>query len=216
VKDGLLYHLLVNEGHEGFVLLSKSFLECLLLGSDLGVLLEDSLSLLVKDLSLLLSGCLLSKNGSSNVSSSSRVQFDFGGSVSERVLLSEWLAVGGLDRSEGVLDFLRSNESSNIGVGHNGAREMIIGLGLGKLRVSSVDSIQSLKSISSPDNESSKMSSGSKLKNVESVDIAEFNSRQVSEGLEPSAVILVVDDQRSSSLNVSSVSCLSLTSSEGD
>jgi len=196
-------------------LLGDSLGEFLGGSGSLGVLLGGSLSSLLKEISSLLSSLLRLGNRSSDVGGSSRVKSDSSSSVSERVQLGSGLAVGLSGNVDSVLDFLRVDESVDIGVGHDGSWESVVDLGLRLLGLSSVDRVQLLKSISGPDDESSEVSSWGELKNIESVNIAEFNSWQVSQSLDHGAVICVVNNQRSSSLSVSSVSGFSLTVSKG-
>jgi len=221
VKDGLLnqrvilFFLLADKGEVSLSLLGDSLGELLGGSGGLGVLLQGSLSLLLEDISSLLGSLLRLGNRSSDVGSGSRVKSNSSSSVSERVQLGSGLAVGVSWDVDGVLDFLRVDDSVDIGVGHDGSWESVVGLSLRLLGLSSIDRVQLLKSISGPDDESSEVSSWGELKNVESVNIAEFNSWQVSQSLEHGAVICVVNNQRSSSLSESSVSGLSLSVSKG-
>jgi len=106
----------------------------------------------------------------------------------------------GLLGSEGGLDFSRVDDSGKIGVGNE--RSGCV-----------VESVQLSESISGPENESSDVSSRGELKEVEGFNVDEFNSGKVSEGVDKVAV-LRVDDERSSSGNVSAVSDLSVSSSD--
>lgn len=80
--------------------------------------------------------------------------------------------------------------------------------------VCSVEAVQSLKCISGPDDESSQMASRGEFEEVQSGDVDEVHSRQVSEGFHHRGILLKIDDQRSSLLDVSSVSGLSLSWSD--
>ena len=68
----------------------------------------------------------------------------------------------------------------------------------------------------SPDDESSDVTSGGQLEEVESADVSNFNSGDVSQSLDQRNVSSTVDDKRSASASVSSVSKFSLSSSDLD
>lgn len=80
----------------------------------------------------------------------------------------------------------------------------------------SEDLVQLLESSFSPDDESSDVSSWGKLEEVKSADMSNFNSGNVSKSLNEGDIGTTVDNQRSSSGSVSSVSELSFSSSNLD
>jgi len=78
----------------------------------------------------------------------------------------------------------------------------------------SEDVVQLLEGRFSPDKESSDVSSRGELEKVESADVSDFNTRNVSEGFNERDISSTVDDQRSSSASVSSVSEFSFSGSD--
>jgi len=182
----------------------KNFLE-LLVGGLLGSLLVDG---------SLLGSLLLQGPGVSGFEGlGERVQFGHESGILEWVLLSLdnlllWFLV-----SENGLNFVGVDNSSNIGIGQHGSSKLEVNFLGGLLLVGSVDRVEFFESTLSPDDESSQMTSRSQLKEVQSADSSKFNSRQISEGFGERGV-LVVDNQRSLSLDVSSVSHLSFSSSD--
>lgn len=75
------------------------------------------------------------------------------------------------------------------------------------------DVVQLVESTFSPDDESTDVSSRSQLKQVKSAHVDGLNTGDVSEGSDEGDVVAAVDDERSSSGSVSSVSELSETGS---
>jgi len=147
---------------------------------------------------------------SSSGGSSSGVELDKGVDVGERVSLGGKSGASSLS-SDDALDLVGVDDSVDVRVGHERSGKLVSLLGRSS-SVSSVDGVELLESILSPDAESSKMASGGKLQKIQSVDASQFDSGNVSESLGKRA-LLVEDDQRSSSLDVSSVSHLSLSAS---
>lgn len=85
---------------------------------------------------------------------------------------------------------------------------------LTSILVSTEDLIETLEGIFSPDDESSDVSSWSELEKVESADMNDFNAWDVSQGLDEWDILPAVDDQRSSSGSVSSISLFSSSGSD--
>lgn len=85
----------------------------------------------------------------------------------------------------------------------------------GVLSGRSEESIQSFESRLGPDAESSDLTTGSQLFEGESADIGDFNSGDVSEGLDEFDVFVGIDNEGSFSNSVSSVSHFSFSGSEG-
>ena len=85
---------------------------------------------------------------------------------------------------------------------------------LAGILVSTEDLVETLEGILSPNDESSDVSSWGKLEEVESADVDDFNTWDVSQGLDEGDVLSAVDDQRSSSGSVPSVSLFSSSCSD--
>lgn len=116
--------------------------------------------------------------------------------------------------SDGSLDFVGVDDSTQIWVGDFVVRKNVsLFLFSGEL-VGSENVVEFLEGIFSPDDESSDVSSWGKLEKVESADVSDFNTWNVSQSLEKWDVLSAVDDQRSSSGSVSSVSLFSSSSSD--
>lgn len=142
-----------------------------------------------------------------------RIQLDHGSEVVEWVLvLGEALSLEDLF-SERRLDFIRVDDSSEIWVGNDGSWEDVVRLDLRSGFVASEDGVELLEGILGPDDESSQMTSWGELQEIESVNRGGFNSWKISEGLGDGGFI-VVNNEWSSSLSVSSVSHFSLSSSD--
>lgn len=195
-------------------------------GGSLGDLVGGS-SLLLLVLWLLLTG-LSNSLGSGflgSLSSGLGAELDTSGALGVGVELDEsteilqWVLLAGvsllllLDWSKLALDFVGVDDSGKVGVGDLGVGETVVDLSAGGLLVGSVEVVQSLKSTTGPDDESANVTSGSEEEEVETVDVDELDSGDVSERLNHWG-LLVVDDQGASSLDVSSVSELTLSASD--
>lgn len=118
--------------------------------------------------------------------------------------------------SDNSLDFVRVDDSGDIGVGNFMMRKspsFLLGAGL---LVGSKDIVQFFESTFGPDYESSDMTSRGKLEKVKSANMSNFNSWDVSEGLDEGYVSSTIDNKGSSSTSVSSVSEFSLSGSNFD
>lgn len=82
--------------------------------------------------------------------------------------------------------------------------------------VGSENGVQFSESTLGPDDESADVSSGGKLEEVESADVNSLNTWDVSQGSDKRDILAAIDNKRSSSGSVSSVSELSKTSSNLD
>lgn len=139
--------------------------------------------------------------------------------LDESTEILQWVLLAGvsllllLDWAKLALDFVGVDDSGEVGVGDLGVGETVVDLSGGGLLVGSVEVVQSLKSTTGPDDESANVTSGSEEEEVETVDVDELNSGDVSERLNHWG-LLVVDDQGASSLDVSSVSELTLSASD--
>lgn len=162
---------------------------------------------------LLGNSSLLSLDGTALLVDGSRVELGHNSEILERVLL-ELDTSGLLDgRFDNALDLIRVDDTTDISIGHHGTGQVVVGLHGGSLGVGSVQAIELLKGTLSPDAETSKMTTRGQLKEVQSLNVAQFNTRDVSEGLDET-LVLVVDDQRTTSLGVTSVPHLTLTTAE--
>ncbi|KAH3668253.1 hypothetical protein OGAPHI_002007 [Ogataea philodendri] len=128
--------------------------------------------------------------------------------VLERVLLQDVSSLLGslASWSNNGLDLSRVDQSSNIGVGDDVGWQGVAGLG-------AVDGVKSSESRLGPDDESTQVSTWSKLQQVEGLDRRSLDTWNVSESLDKT-LVLSVDDQWTSSLDKSSVSQLTLTGSD--
>lgn len=86
---------------------------------------------------------------------------------------------------------------------------------LSVLSVGTEDMVQGLEGRFGPDDQSTEGSTWGQLFKVESVDVVDFNSGDVSDSLEELDVLVGIDEEGSSTDSVSSVSDLATTSSEG-
>lgn len=208
IRKGTNYLLLgqknLLEGSVGLGNLGLS--SVLLLGSGLlGISGGLAGSLGFNEGSLLLSSGLLSEDFSSGDSLGVRVESHSEQTVLKRVLSVEVDLLSGYLLSEDRLDFIRVDDSLEVRVGHEGSGQLVVALLGGSLSVGAVDAVELFEGISGPDAESTEVTSRGQLQEVESGDRDQFNSGKVAEGLD-SRALLVVDNERSSSLSVSSVS----------
>lgn len=139
-----------------------------------------------------------------------------GSEVSQGVLLLDGvedsvLSLGSDDRLDGI----GVDDLGNIGVSQDSSVEVISALFLTSDSVRTEDLVEGLESRFSPDDESTEVTTGSQLSEVKSVDIGDFNTGDVSDSSDEGSVFIVVDEKGTSSEIVSSVSELSLTSSDG-
>lgn len=144
-----------------------------------------------------------------------RVEAEEHGLVDKRVLL---LCPGAFldllaSRANDGLDFVAVDEAGDVGVGDLGSGEDVILLKSSSLLEGAVDIIKEAESTLGPDDESSKVTTGSELKKIQSPDVDNFDTRQVAESLN-NAIILVVDNKRTTALTVPTVPQLSLSSTE--
>jgi len=140
--------------------------------------------------------------GSSGLSSSSSVRVELGseGSVGQSVLsVGVDRSLLGVFGSESRLNFSGVDDSGKIGVGDERSGSV-------------VELIQFGEGILGPDDESSNVTSGSKLKKVQSVDVDEFDSGKISKSINEFALFRV-DNEGSSSGNVSAISDFSVSTS---
>jgi len=115
--------------------------------------------------------------------------------------------------SDNALNGIGVDDLCDIRVGQDGSVEVVAGLFLGSNSVGTEDLVEGLEGRFSPDDESSEVTTRSQLSQVKSVDVADFNTWDVSDGSEEVDVFVVVNKEWASSESVSSVSELTLTSS---
>lgn len=113
-----------------------------------------------------------------------------------------------------ALDFVGVDDSGKIGVDNLGEWESVVNLFGGWLLVVSVEAVELIDGTLGPDDESANVATWGKKEEVEAGNFEEIDTRDVSEGLGHWGVLLVVDDQWTSSLGVTSVSELALSSSD--
>mmetsp|Transcript_25315 Transcript_25315/g.41564 ORF Transcript_25315/g.41564 Transcript_25315/m.41564 type:complete len:323 (+) Transcript_25315:1475-2443(+) len=133
------------------------------------------------------------------------IEFLQGNDRSQRVglgFVGLWRRLGRVDNR---LDFVRVNETSQVCVGHRGSRDA--------LAVFSIDSIKFLQGSLGPDAETSHVATRGKLQKIQAVDTAEFDPGKVTERLF-NTVVGGVDDQRSTTHGVTTVTHLTLTSTD--
>jgi len=115
--------------------------------------------------------------------------------------------------TEASLDLVRVDDTGNISVGEESARELVSALLSGGLLVGAVERVEALEGVTSPDNETTEMTTRGELEEVEAANAGELNTGQVSESLGERG-FLVVDNEGATTLDVTSVSQLALSSSE--
>ena len=114
-----------------------------------------------------------------------------------------FVSLGGrLGRVEDGLDFIGVDDTGEVGVGHGSGRDALSSF--------SVDLVQRVEGGLRPDAEASHVTSRGELEKVQAVDAAEFDTRQVAEG-KLDAVVLGVNDERTTAHGVSAVTHLTLT-----
>ena len=146
--------------------------------------------------------------GSSLLNGGIRVELEHRLDVLERVLLDRRSLGGGSSGLEGGLDFVGLEDSLKIGVSQDRARHretLLVGGG--------VDRVERLEGIGGIDGESTDMSTRSELEEVELIDGEKGDAGDVSHSLDDTVVVLV-DDERASLLDSSSVSHFTASSSE--
>jgi len=146
--------------------------------------------------------------GSSLLNGRIRVELEHRLDVLERVLLDRRSLGGGSSGLEGGLDFVGLQDSLKIGVGQDRARHRETLLVGGR-----VDRVERLEGIGGVDGESTDMSTRSEFEEVELIDGEEGDAGDVSHSLDDTVVVLV-DDERTSLLDSSSVSHFTASSSE--
>ena len=162
-----------------------------------------------------LSSGFVGLSGSFSLKSGVGVEFVQMFVVGQRISLLNVVSLGDfLLASDGSLDFVGVDDSSQIWVGDFVSRKNVSLFLFSGEFLSTENVVKFLEGIFSPDDESSDVSSWGKLEKVKSADVSDFNTWDVSQGLEKWDVLSAVDDQRSSSGSVSSVSLFSSSGSD--
>jgi len=143
------------------------------------------------------------------------VQVVSGSSLVEGVLLAGMGSAVGLGSSNDRLDFVGVDDLGNIRVGQDGSVESVTVLGLGAKSVCSEDLVQGLEGGFGPDDESAEVTSGSKLLEVKSGDVADIDAGNVSDGMDELDVFVGIDEEGTSSELESLGSELALSRSGG-
>lgn len=141
------------------------------------------------------------------------VESEHDAEILERILL-DWgiLGLSSLGAEVG-LDLGGVDDAAEVGVGDDRAGEDESLLEEGRLAEGAEDSVELLEGGLGPDDEATEMASRSELEEVEMVDADLLDSREIAEGAVEWS-LLVIDDQRSTLLGVTSVSQLSLSGAE--
>jgi len=120
-----------------------------------------------------------------------------------------------LGSSDDRLDLVGVDDLGNVGVGEDGSVESVTVLLLRAESVCSEDLVQGLEGGFGPDDESAEVTTWGELFKVESADVADVDSGNVSDGLDELDVFVGVDEERSSSEFESLGSALALSGSGG-
>jgi len=119
---------------------------------------------------------------------------------------------GGADSAEFALDLVRIDDSGEISASHHASVELIATLFNTLLSVGSKDLVEVGEGILGEDDESAEVTTGGKLKQVQSVDAASIDSREVSGGSLEEGVLVSVNKEGTLSQHEARVSHLVLTS----
>jgi len=134
-----------------------------------------------------------------------RVEGDLDGGDLEGVSL---LGKGNLDRGHRAqhgLDLIGVDDTGQVSVGHERTRQVEAVLEFGALLVCAEDRVQLLEGTLGPDDESAQVATRSQVQERQVINQSKLNTRKVSESL-VKTLGHVIDDERTSSLCVSSVS----------
>jgi len=182
--------------------------DSLLLAAGLGALLLESsdTGLSASSLSSSLELLLLCGEG---------VKASHGRGILEGVLLGGLFKVLRFaDITESGLDGVRVDNASQIADRHAVAVELVSALLNTLNTVGTEDFIESLKSVSSVDDEAAEVTTRSELEQVEAVDIASINTRQVASSALHKGVLITIDDEGTTRDLVARVTHLARASTE--
>lgn len=137
-------------------------------------------------------------------------------SVLERILVVLIVSAdGSSDLTELGLNLIGVDDSSQIGASHHGSVELVAVLLNTLLSVGTEDLVEGLESILGEDDETTEVTTGGELEEVESVDGADIDTSKVSGSSSEGGVLITVDDKRTLSHNEAGVSHLTGTASGG-
>lgn len=144
------------------------------------------------------------------------VELDHGSGVLQGVALTRTEGRGLLG-AEGGLNFVGVDDSANVSGGEDSRRNTETRLDLGVSLLGSEDGVKGLESRLGPDDKTTDVTTRGELEEVKTVDVAEIQTLDVAEGSDKGIVstLLVVDEERASTLDITSVSGLTLTSADG-
>jgi hypothetical protein len=176
--------------------------------------------LVLLDLSLLLRGCLLHLLGGRLLSplaklGSEGVQLNATLVVAKRVATRSTLG-DDLLPAENARDSLGVDDARKIGDSHASMRkeEALLALNRLGISISAVDLVKSLESIRGPDDETAAVCTRGELEKVKTSNLAEVDTRDVTEGTGQAALVVVVDHKRTTTLDVTTTTPLALTSTD--
>lgn len=135
------------------------------------------------------------------------------GAVLKRVLLGDVLDLGSLDLSELGLDLVGVDDSGEVSAVHHVSVEDVATLLDVGSSVVAEDAVEGLEGVLGPDDESAEVTTGGQLEEVESGDVHDVDSWEVSGGLLDADVLVSVDEEGAASEDVSGVSHLALADS---
>ena len=135
------------------------------------------------------------------------------GMIVERVLLGDVLDDGSLNLAELGLNLVRVDDSSEISAVHHISVEDIATLLDVSSSVVSEDTVEGLEGVLGPDNKSAEVTTRGELEEVKSVNVDKGDTGEVSGGSLHILVLLTIDNQRSTSEDISGVSEFALASS---
>jgi len=93
-------------------------------------------------------------------------------------------------------------------------KEALLALNRLGIGVGAVDLVKSLESIRGPDDETTAVCTRGELEKVETSDLAEIDTRDVTEGTGQAALVVVVDHKRTTTLDVTTTTPLALASTD--
>ena len=136
------------------------------------------------------------------------------GAVLKRVLLSDVLDLGSLDLSELGLDLVGVDDSGEVSAVHHVSVEDVATLLDVGSSVVAEDAVEGLEGVLGPDDESAEVTTGGELEEVKSVNVDEVDTWEVSGGSLHILILLSVDDEGTTSEDISGVSHFALASSD--
>ena len=171
-----------------------------------------------------LGSLLLDRSGTGGLASDNSLLFGSASSLGVRVeslhkslvVKRVLLALGGFVvvdtlHAELGLNLVRVDDSGKISAGHHASSELEAALLDASLSVGTEDVVELFESILGPDDESTEVTTGSELEQVQSGDVASVNTWEVPGGLLDLTVLVTIDDQGSLTEGEASISELTLT-----